>query len=136
MSFIEDFGEYYDKDFYNKVGNMKTFNTMEELYEALKPFEPDDAEYVYLYKNNISFFTVDLKYICEIKIIHNIIIDGFEYRKIPRPVDLTKYIGKVVRIKHIDKSELYVILHSRYLHDEDIVSIELLTSEDICSANE
>ena len=52
------------------------------------------------------------------------------YWKIPRPVDLTKYIGKVV--KCIDRdSVFYVKLTKDHIRTNASVEIEPLTSEDI-----
>ena len=119
---------------------MKTFNTMEELYEALKPFEPDDAVYLHIDKNSVSILDVNNKVLIVVIIKHDI----EDYRrigfwKIPRPVDLTKYIGKVCTFVFQNGWQEYYKLtdvHLKMLERKEIKSIEPLTSEDICPANE
>ena len=112
---------------------MKTFNTMEELYEALKPFEPDGAVYIYLNIDDISFVDNNKSYISSMKCLHK--IKNFKpgsIWKIPRPVDLTKYIGKVVKCETYPGEIYYRILCERDTDKPSIwKSIEPLTSEDI-----
>jgi len=111
---------------------MKTFNTMEELYEALKPFEPDGAVYIYLSEHFVYFAKGKEESISEIRINYNSQLERYVYWKIPRPVDLTKYIGKVVKCETYPGKIYYRILCERDTDKSSIwKSIEPLTSEDI-----
>jgi len=111
---------------------MKTFSTMDELYEALKPFELDDLVWLYLSHDSVELFGKNNDELGKIKIKHNMPIPHIWV--IPRPIDLTKYIGKVVKTLDNHSQYAYILLTQGYielLNTGFLKSIEPLTIEDI-----